>query len=74
MFTVIMPPSVLEQLTRLNITYPILFKLTNGQIKRTTHCGVLEFVADDNKIYLPYWVSWERIQKRPITYKVYSNI
>lgn len=52
-----MPPSVLEQLTRLNITYPILFKLTNGQMNRTTHCGVLEFVADDNKIYLPYWVS-----------------
>jgi ubiquitin fusion degradation protein 1 len=51
-----MPPSALEQLTRLNITYPMLFKLTNLKMSRTTHCGVLEFVADENKVYLPYWV------------------
>lgn len=55
-FSVIMPPSALEALTRLNITYPMLFKLTNGKMSRTTHCGVLEFVADENKVYLPYWV------------------
>ena len=35
----------------------MLFKLTNNKINRTTHCGVLEFVADEGKIYLPYWVS-----------------
>ena len=51
-----MPPSALEQLTRLNITYPMLFKLTNSKKNRTTHCGVLEFVADENKVYIPYWV------------------
>lgn len=54
--TVIMPPSALEQLTRLNITYPMLFKLSNSKKNRTTHCGVLEFVADENKVYIPYWV------------------
>ena len=26
---IIMPPSALDQLTRLNITYPMLFKLSN---------------------------------------------
>lgn len=52
-----MPPSALEQLTRLNITYPMLFKLTNPKANKITHCGVLEFVADENKIYIPYWVN-----------------
>ena len=35
----------------------MLFKLTNKQTKRETHCGVLEFVADEGRIYIPYWVS-----------------
>lgn len=42
---------------RLHIVYPMLFKLTNSRLGRNTHCGVLEFVADEGKIYLPYWVS-----------------
>ncbi|KAK7088801.1 ubiquitin recognition factor in ER-associated degradation protein 1-like [Littorina saxatilis] len=53
---IIMPPSALDQLTRLNIQYPMLFKLTNKQTKRETHCGVLEFVADEGRIYIPYWM------------------
>lgn len=52
-----MPPSALEKLTRLNINYPMLFKLTNKKSKRETHSGVLEFVADEGKIYLPLWVT-----------------
>lgn len=52
-----MPPSALEQLTRLNINYPMLFKLVNKKTNRVTHCGVLEFVADEGKVYLPLWVS-----------------
>jgi len=51
-----MPPSALDQLTRLNIVYPMLFKLSNRVTNRTTHCGVLEFVADEGKIYIPYWM------------------
>lgn len=53
---VIMPPSALDQLTRLNVVYPMLFKLTNRKKNRITHAGVLEFVADEGKIYIPYWV------------------
>jgi ubiquitin fusion degradation protein 1 len=52
---IIMPPSALDHLTRLNISYPMLFKLTNVKTNRITHCGVLEFVADEGKVYLPYW-------------------
>ena len=53
---IIMPPSALDQLTRLHIVYPMLFKLSNKRTERTTHCGVLEFIADEGKIYIPYWM------------------
>ncbi|CZT11823.1 probable ubiquitin fusion-degradation protein [Rhynchosporium graminicola] len=53
---IIMPPSALEKLTRLHISYPMLFELTNGQLDRTTHCGVLEFIAEEGKLYLPNWM------------------
>ncbi|KHJ31056.1 putative ubiquitin fusion degradation protein [Erysiphe necator] len=53
---ILMPPSALEKLTRLNITYPMLFELINGQKNRTTHCGVLEFTAEEGKLYLPHWM------------------
>lgn len=53
---VIMPPSALDKLTRLHITYPMLFELVNGTKETKTHAGVLEFIAEEGKIYLPYWV------------------
>ncbi|GFG35682.1 hypothetical protein Cfor_11468, partial [Coptotermes formosanus] len=53
---IIMPPSALDQLSRLHILFPMLFKLTNKRTNRITHCGVLEFVADEGKVYLPYWM------------------
>ena len=54
---VFMPPSALDKLTRLHITYPMLFELINGAKERVTHAGVLEFIAEEGKIYLPFWVS-----------------
>lgn len=53
---VIMPPSALDKLTRLHITYPMLFELINGAAGKMTHAGVLEFIAEEGKIYLPFWV------------------
>ncbi|KAF5866138.1 Ubiquitin recognition factor in ER-associated degradation protein 1 [Aspergillus alliaceus] len=53
---VIMPPSALDKLTRLHITYPMLFELHNGARGQMTHAGVLEFIAEEGKIYLPFWL------------------
>lgn len=53
---VFLPPSALDKLTRLHITYPMLFELINGAKERMTHAGVLEFIAEEGKIYLPFWV------------------
>lgn len=58
---VMMPPSALDKLTRLHITYPMLFELINGNNDTMTHAGVLEFIAEEGKIYLPYWVRLLRI-------------
>jgi ubiquitin fusion degradation protein 1 len=54
---IIMPPSALEKLTRLHITYPMLFELVNGQEGKHTHAGVLEFIAAEGRVYIPRWVS-----------------
>ena len=51
---VFMPPSALQKLTMLHIAYPMLFELYNRD--KMTHAGVLEFVAEEGRIYLPHWV------------------
>ncbi len=53
---VFLPTSALDKLTRLHISYPMLFELINGARERVTHAGVLEFIAEEGKIYLPLWV------------------
>eukprot|EP00232_Nephroselmis_pyriformis_P014178 CAMPEP_0182884826 /NCGR_PEP_ID=MMETSP0034_2-20130328/19236_1 /TAXON_ID=156128 /ORGANISM="Nephroselmis pyriformis, Strain CCMP717" /LENGTH=260 /DNA_ID=CAMNT_0025018057 /DNA_START=207 /DNA_END=985 /DNA_ORIENTATION=+ len=53
---VIMPPSALDRLASLRIDYPMLFNVTNVKDRRETHCGVLEFIADEGMIYMPYWM------------------
>ena len=40
----------------LRIDYPMLFELHNPVTERTSHCGVLEFIAEEGMIYMPYWV------------------
>ncbi|WCJ20500.1 ubiquitin fusion degradation 1 [Euphorbia peplus] len=53
---IIMPPSALDHLASLHIEYPMLFELRNPSASRVTHCGVLEFIAEEGLIYLPYWM------------------
>lgn len=40
----------------LHIDYPMLFELQNAAAERSSHCGVLEFIAEEGMIYMPYWV------------------
>ncbi|KAJ2004454.1 ubiquitin fusion degradation protein [Coemansia thaxteri] len=55
---IFMPPSALEELSRLEIVYPMLFKLENDEASasKRTHCGVLEFTAEEGRVYLPQWM------------------
>ncbi|KAJ0792128.1 putative ubiquitin fusion degradation protein Ufd1 [Helianthus annuus] len=42
--------------TYLQIDYPMLFELKNPSASKVSHCGVLEFIADEGLIYIPYWM------------------
>ncbi|KAF2073732.1 hypothetical protein CYY_004965 [Polysphondylium violaceum] len=53
---ILLPPSALNTLSRLNIQYPMLFEISNSLTKRASHCGVLEFIAEEGVCYLPYWM------------------
>ncbi|KDP27634.1 hypothetical protein JCGZ_19639 [Jatropha curcas] len=53
---IIMPPSALDRLASLHIDYPMLFELRNDAAERISHCGVLEFIAEEGMIYMPYWM------------------
>ena len=53
---VILPPSALDSLSRLNIQFPMMFRISNKTTGMHTHCGVLEFIADEGYCYIPYWM------------------
>ncbi|CAE6151034.1 unnamed protein product [Arabidopsis arenosa] len=53
---IIMPPSALDRLASLHIDYPMLFELRNTSTDSVSHCGVLEFIAEEGVIYMPYWM------------------
>jgi len=53
---IILPQSALDHLARLNISYPMLFEVSNPGAARRTHCGVQEFSAEEGMCYLPYWM------------------
>ena len=40
----------------------MMFELRNGASERVSHCGVLEFIADEGTIYMPYWVGPEELK------------
>jgi ubiquitin fusion degradation protein 1 len=52
---IILPPSALDELSRMHITYPMLFLLTS-RTNGKTNCGVLEFSGDEGKVYVPFWM------------------
>jgi ubiquitin fusion degradation protein 1 len=53
---ILLPPSALEVLARMNVEYPMLFELTNTTHGKKTHCGVLEFSAEEGRCYIPFWM------------------
>ncbi|RHZ47185.1 hypothetical protein Glove_587g10 [Diversispora epigaea] len=53
---IFLPPSALAKLASLNIVYPLLFELRNADKQIHTHAGVLEFIAEEGRVYLPHWM------------------
>ncbi|KAF8651668.1 hypothetical protein HU200_063179 [Digitaria exilis] len=67
---VIMPPSALDRLASLHIEYPMLFELHNDSTQRISHCGVLEFVAEEGMIIMPYWMMQNMLLQEGDTVRV----
>jgi ubiquitin fusion degradation protein 1 len=53
---ILLPPSAFDTLARLQVDYPMLFRLTSEEQHTTTHCGVLEFTAEEGCCYIPHWM------------------
>lgn len=67
---IIMPPSALDRLASLHIDYPMLFELRNAATERISHCGVLEFIAEEGMIYMPYWMMQNMLLQEGDTVRV----
>jgi len=52
-----MPQSSLANLTNLDLESPWMFQLRNpSNPAASTHAGVLEFIAEEGVVHLPYWM------------------
>lgn len=54
---ILLPPSALDKVSKLHVQWPLLMELVNGEKGSHTHAGVLEFVAEEGRAYLPQWAS-----------------
>ncbi|XP_015952599.2 uncharacterized protein LOC107477148 [Arachis duranensis] len=53
---IIMPPSALNNLLYAGVEYPMLFEMRHLSNGKFSHCGVLEFTAEEGKICVPSWM------------------
>lgn len=54
---IIMPASALHSLVSMELEeFPMLFKITNPSLGRVSHCGVLEFSAEEGSVFIPNWM------------------
>ncbi|KAK1740752.1 ubiquitin fusion degradation protein 1 family protein [Skeletonema marinoi] len=53
---ILLPPSAFDVLARLQVDYPMLFQLQNPNRGTLTHCGVLEFTAEEGSCVIPFWM------------------
>lgn len=51
-----LPPSALDKLSKMHVQFPIQMELNNGKKGLHSHCGVLEFVAEEGRAYIPQWI------------------
>ena len=64
---ILLPPSALDVLARMNVEYPMLFELRNDALGKKTHCGVLEFSAEEGRCYMPFWMMQNMLVREEIS-------
>ncbi|XP_011628022.1 ubiquitin fusion degradation protein 1 homolog isoform X1 [Amborella trichopoda] len=70
---VIMPPSALDHLASIHTDNPMVFELYNPATQCKTHCGVLEFVAEEGTLYMPYWMMQNMLLQEGDTVQIKST-
>ncbi|KAJ6441956.1 ubiquitin fusion degradation protein [Purpureocillium lavendulum] len=53
---IILPPSALDKVSKLHVQWPLLMELINGAKGKHSHAGVLEFIAEEGRAYIPQWM------------------
>ncbi|RTE69814.1 hypothetical protein BHE90_015807 [Fusarium euwallaceae] len=53
---IILPPSALDKVSKLHVQWPLLMELINGEKGKHSHAGVLEFIAEEGRAYIPQWM------------------
>ncbi|KAG7129178.1 Ubiquitin fusion degradation protein 1 like [Verticillium longisporum] len=53
---IFLPPSALDKVSKLHVQWPLIMEIINGEKGKHSHAGVLEFVAEEGKAYLPQWM------------------
>ncbi|KAI0025881.1 ubiquitin fusion degradation protein UFD1-domain-containing protein [Xylariomycetidae sp. FL0641] len=53
---IFLPPSALQKISSLHVQWPLMMELVNGAKDKQTHAGVLEFIAEEGRAYLPQWM------------------
>ncbi|EEY19088.1 ubiquitin fusion degradation protein [Verticillium alfalfae VaMs.102] len=53
---IFLPPSALDKVSKLHVQWPLIMEIINGEKGKHSHAGVLEFVAEEGKAYLPQWL------------------
>ncbi|KAI9203118.1 ubiquitin fusion degradation protein UFD1-domain-containing protein [Polychytrium aggregatum] len=53
---ILLPPSALHKLAQLSVEYPMLFSIGTLDETKVSHSGVLEFTAEEGRVYVPQWM------------------
>ncbi|KAF7559717.1 hypothetical protein G7046_g4427 [Stylonectria norvegica] len=53
---IILPPSALDKVSKLHVQWPLLMEMINGEKEKHSHAGVLEFIAEEGRAYIPQWM------------------
>jgi len=56
-----------------NVEYPMLFEIRNLSIGKVSHCGVMEFTAEEGKCYMPYWMMNNLVLQEGSVYFIYLH-
>lgn len=73
---VLLPGSAMLQLARLQVSYPMVFQISTlnpASAGAMTHCGVMEFTAEEGCAYVPHWMM-ENLLLSPGDFILFSNV